>query len=112
LRFGLHRDKRRGLGARRWIAPGRGWCGGSGRRAGGWRHGYGRHLGGARRSNGINPTGQVLQLLLLRGDDRLLLPDQFAERGDLVSGVRWCRSKRAGDKGEGQAAARHLVMGS
>jgi hypothetical protein len=97
LRFGLHRDRRRGLGARRWIAPGRGWCGGSGRRAGGWRHGYGRHLGGARRSNGINPAGQVLQLLFLRGDDRLLLPDQFAECGNLISGLRRHRTKGAGD---------------
>jgi hypothetical protein len=33
----------------------------------------------------------------LRGDDRLLLPDQFAERGDLVSGARRCRTKRASD---------------
>jgi hypothetical protein len=36
-------------------------------------------------------------LLFLRGDDRLLLPDQFAECGDLVSGARRCRTKGAGD---------------
>jgi hypothetical protein len=54
-------------------------------------------LGGARRSNCIHPAGQVLQLLFLRGDDRLLLPDQFAECGDLISGVHRRCTKRASD---------------
>jgi hypothetical protein len=36
-------------------------------------------------------------LLFLRGDDSLLLPDQFAERGDLISGVHRRRSKGAED---------------
>jgi hypothetical protein len=97
LRFGLRRDGRHGRDTSRWGAPGRGWCSGGDRRAGRRGLSYGSHLGGTRRGKGINPAGQVVQLPFLRGNDRLLLPDQFAERGDLVSGARRCRTKRASD---------------
>jgi hypothetical protein len=44
----------------------------------------------------------------------LLLLDQFAERGDLISGVRRCCTKRASNQGKGKAADRrvqHLNLG-